>query len=205
MCSLRSIFSPSICCSEPQEFLRQNDNQQNISFSLPSRLDTEVLAVAVSLTTEAAMELWSAYKSGAGKPSAGTCSGSFQNILYHLKHMVSYGTFIPYETCLRFSSWFLSPVLTCVNLISAKSLQLYLTFCHSMGYSPPGSSVHRILQVRILEWIAISSSGESLQPREQTHISMSPALADGFFTTSATWQADSYPNPAWRDCFFTGA
>ena len=34
-----------------------------------------------------------------------------------------------------------------------------------------GSSVHGISQARILEWVAISSSGRSLQPREQTHVS----------------------------------
>ena len=126
--SPRFIFSPSVCCPESHEFLRQNDNQQKIPSSLPSRLDTEVLTVAVSLITAAAMELWSAYKSGEGKPSAGTCSGTFQNINYRMKHMVSYGAFIPYETCLRSFPWFLSPVLTCINLVSAKSLQLFLTF-----------------------------------------------------------------------------
>ena len=39
-----------------------------------------------------------------------------------------------------------------------------------MGCSPPGSSVHGILQARILEWIAISSFRGSSQPRDQTHI-----------------------------------
>ena len=33
--------------------------------------------------------------------------------------------------------------------------QSCLTLCDSMDYSPPGSSVHRILQARILEWVAI--------------------------------------------------
>ena len=33
--------------------------------------------------------------------------------------------------------------------------QLYPTLCDSKDYSPPGSSVHGILQERILEWIAI--------------------------------------------------
>ena len=37
--------------------------------------------------------------------------------------------------------------------------QSCLTLCHPMGCSPPGSSVHGILQARILEWVAISSSG----------------------------------------------
>ena len=36
------------------------------------------------------------------------------------------------------------------------------------NYNPPGSSVHGILQARILEWVAISSSRESSQPRDQT-------------------------------------
>ena len=36
--------------------------------------------------------------------------------------------------------------------------QLCLTLCDPMGYSPPVSSVHGILQARILEWIAMTSS-----------------------------------------------
>ena len=98
--------------------------------------------------------------------------------------------------------------------------------------SPPGSSVHEILQARILEWVAISSSRGSSRLRDQTHVIFffllflpwflshdplhlpaiesavegqkdllgshhwdkpmsfkSPALAGGFFTTSATWEA----------------
>ena len=52
----------------------------------------------------------------------------------------------------------------------------------------PGSSVHGILQARILEWIAMPSfSRGSSRPRDQTQGSlMSPALAGGFFMTSAT-------------------
>ena len=40
----------------------------------------------------------------------------------------------------------------------AKSLQSSMTLCDLMSYSPPGSSIHGILQVRILEWIAVPSS-----------------------------------------------
>ena len=39
--------------------------------------------------------------------------------------------------------------------------QLCLTVCDPMDYSLPGSSVHGILQARIVEWVAISSSRES--------------------------------------------
>ena len=40
-----------------------------------------------------------------------------------------------------------------------------------LDYSPPGSSVHGILQARILEWIAMLSSRGSSQPRNQTRVS----------------------------------
>ena len=42
--------------------------------------------------------------------------------------------------------------------------QLCLTLCDPMEYSLPDSSVHGILQTRILEWVAISFSRESFQP-----------------------------------------
>ena len=62
---------------------------------------------------------------------------------------------------------FLSPSPSCHDLVSfacvcAKLLQLCLTLWDPTDYSPPGSSVHGILQARILEWVAIpSSSGSS--------------------------------------------
>ena len=58
-----------------------------------------------------------------------------------------------------------------------------------MDCSPPGSSVHRILQARILEWVAIPSSKGDLsnQGIEPTSL-MSPAQAGKFFTTSTTWE-----------------
>ena len=42
--------------------------------------------------------------------------------------------------------------------------------CDPMDCSPPGSSVHGIFQVRILEWIAIFSSRWSSWHRDQTHV-----------------------------------
>ena len=44
------------------------------------------------------------------------------------------------------------------------------TLCDPMDYSPPGSSIHGILQARILEWVAMPSSRGSSQPRDQTFI-----------------------------------
>ena len=43
--------------------------------------------------------------------------------------------------------------------------QSCLTLCDPMDCSPTGSSVHVILQARMLEWVAISSSRQSSQPR----------------------------------------
>jgi len=55
-----------------------------------------------------------------------------------------------------------------------------------MDYSPPGSSVHGILQARILEWIAIPFSRGSFQPRNQTQVS---CIAGRFFTVRVTREA----------------
>ena len=52
--------------------------------------------------------------------------------------------------------------------------------CNPMDCSPPGSSVHGISQARILEWVDISFSRRSSQPRDQTR-------------ASPAWQVDSVP------------
>ena len=52
--------------------------------------------------------------------------------------------------------------------LAAKSCPL---FCDPMDCNPPGSSVHGITQARILEWVAISLSSVSSQPRDQTCVS----------------------------------
>ena len=50
-------------------------------------------------------------------------------------------------------------------------------------------SVHGILQVRILGWVAMPSSGDLSHPGMEPVSLMSPTLAGRFFTTSATWEA----------------
>ena len=57
-------------------------------------------------------------------------------------------------------------ILSHPNELCAKSLQSCLYLCDPMDCSLPGSSVHGILQERILEWIAMPSSRESFQPVE---------------------------------------
>ena len=48
----------------------------------------------------------------------------------------------------------------------AQSLQSCLSLCNPMDDSPPGSSIYGILQARILEWVAMSSSRGSSPPRD---------------------------------------
>ena len=77
----------------------------------------------------------------------------------------------------------------------AKLLQSCPTRYNLMGCSLPGSTIPGIVQARILEWVAMPSS----QPREDPGVFptqklnpcllVSPGLAGGVFTSSATWEA----------------
>ena len=61
-----------------------------------------------------------------------------------------------------------------------QSLQLYLTLCDSIDCSLLGSSVHGVLQARILEWVAMSPPGDLHDP--------------GIKPRSSTLQEDSLPS-----------
>ena len=77
-----------------------------------------------------------------------------------------------------------------ITLCVLSCFLLCLTPCDPTDCSPPGSSVHGILQTRILEWVAVPSSRGSSQPRDGTCIFLSlPAFAAGFFTTRPIWEA----------------
>ena len=62
-------------------------------------------------------------------------------------------------------SVFSNPACVCMCVQSCPIL------CEPMDYCPQSSSVHGILQARILEWIAISFSRGSSQARDRTHVS----------------------------------
>ena len=64
--------------------------------------------------------------------------------------------------------------------------QSCLTLCDPMEYSPPDSSVYRILQAQVLESVAIPFSRGSSGPRYWTQVSY---IADRFFTIWATMEA----------------
>ena len=54
--------------------------------------------------------------------------------------------------------------------------QLWPTVCDPMDCSPPGSSVHGLLQTRILEWVAISSSNLIIDTQNVIKIFSGPGL-----------------------------
>ena len=61
--------------------------------------------------------------------------------------------------------------------------------CVRLSSSPPGSSVHGILQVWILEWVAMPFSRESSDPGIKLTSPVSLALVGRFCTTRATWES----------------
>ena len=76
----------------------------------------------------------------------------------------------------RTNTWISTPVLRLVTWLCP-------THCDPTDCSSPGSSVHGILWARILEWVSVSSSRGSSQPRDQTQVSL---IAGGFSTVWTT-------------------
>ena len=74
---------------------------------------------------------------------------------------------------------------SCVCVCSVAQLCL---FCNHMDCSPQGSYVHGIIQARILEWAAISSSRGSSPPRDQTHVSYGSYIGRNILYHWATWE-----------------
>ena len=77
-------------------------------------------------------------------------------------------------------------VYVCVCYMCAELLRLCPALCDAMDHSSP---VYGILQARILEWVAIPSSGNLPDPGIKLVSLMSPALAGGFFATSTNLEA----------------
>ena len=115
-----------------------------------------------------------------------------ENLLYSTGNstqcsMVTKGIYV--DTCIHIVDSLCYTAETNTVCFCAKLLQSCPTLCNPVDHSLLGSSVHRILQARILKWVAMPFSRGSSRPRDRIPISQSPALAGGFFTTSATWEA----------------
>ena len=122
---------------------------------------------------------------------------SFSKISYYNNKLITTLLLPKYVECPFFSKFhvFLTRVLgttnkylegdrwrllgPCVSVLSRFS-RIQLTLYDSMDCSPPGSSVHGILEARILDWVTVPSS------RPPAHISYVSSLAPGFFSTSTT-------------------
>ena len=95
------------------------------------------------------------------------------------------------RVCIYFVHWYIPSLqnkayhMMCVCEVA----QSCLTLCAPMDCSPPGSSVHGILQARILEYAAISFSRGSSQPRDWTRVS---CIVGRCFTVWAWWALGIY-------------
>ena len=85
-------------------------------------------------------------------------------------------------------------VCVCVCVLVTQS---YLTLCDPMDCSPPGSSVHGILQARILEWNAITFSRGSSWSRDQIWVSW---IASRFFTIKTSNVTSQLGGRNWYLC-----
>ena len=82
------------------------------------------------------------------------------------------------------------------NLYKVLVIQSCPILCDPMDCSLPGSSVHGMLQVRILEWVAIPFSKRSFQPWDWTWVS---CIAGKFFTVWATREAARQKPPSGQE------
>ena len=82
--------------------------------------------------------------------------------------------------------------------------QSCMTLCDPMDCSLSGSSIHGIFQARALEWVAISFSRGSSQPRDQTQVSRIVGRRFTVWATNLLWKARTQEQPHWRRCIGWG-
>ena len=74
--------------------------------------------------------------------------------------------------------------------ICAPSLKVCLTLCNAVDYGPPGSSSHRVLQARILDWVACFYSGDSFRTHRWNPCLLSVSCVGRWICSGwATWEA----------------
>ena len=115
---------------------------------------------------------------------------SFQSFMTHvfIDHLIS-GTEVILPVVMAYD-WYVKvkvKLLSCVRL------------CDPVDHSPPGSSVHGILQARILEWVDISFSRGSSWPRDRTQVSH---IAGRCFNLWATREAHDWYVAIWKPLYY---
>ena len=86
-----------------------------------------------------------------------------------IKWLFCLSLFSQFPTTHYYSEQVKFPKTTMCLCLCAKSLQSCLTVCDPIDCSPPDSSLHGILQARILKWVAIPFSRRSSRRRDQTY------------------------------------
>ena len=125
----------------------------------------------------------------AGSPSHSPATLWFYTVVFTSMVPRPAASALPGNLCKKYR--FLYPTPGCVH---AKLLQSCPTLCKPVDHSLPGSSVHGILQARILDWFAIPSSEDLPDPGMEPESPMSPALAGRFLTTAPLGKP--HPRPA---------
>ena len=93
--------------------------------------------------------------------------------------------FLKSKQCMQMS---LNPVVPKDQWLCSVA-QLCLALCNPMDWSPRGSSVHRIIEARILEWVAISYCRGSSRPRDLICVSCISCIGRQILYHWATWEA----------------
>ena len=104
--------------------------------------------------------------------------------IFHFLNYILFSQLLPLWTI---HLQYVQVVSLCLGLsIGSVHAQSCLTLCDPMDCSLPGPSVHGVFQARMLEWVAISYSRRSSQPRDQGHVS---CIGRQILYHCATWEA----------------
>ena len=99
-------------------------------------------------------------------------------------HMYRHKWIYIYTHCMYMCIYIYIHTHVCIHIYAClcSVASVMSTLCYPTDYSLPGFSVHGISPARILDWVAISSSKGSSQPRDQTQVSWVSCIGR-FFTT----------------------
>ena len=121
---------------------------------------------------------------------------SFIIVFLGMDSGVSLPSFEVWPWCLPWANYLISQRLSfssvkfmCVCVCAHAHVLSCPTLCNPMDYSLPGSSVHGIMQARVLEQVATSFSSGSFRPRDWTHISCISCSGRWTLHHWATWKA----------------
>ena len=126
-----------------------------------------------------------------GKNTGVDCHVLLQDIFLNSQFQCYLGNLILGSSPVPFFLVSLFPVWHSI-FTSVLVTQLCLTLCNPTDCSLPDSSVHGILQIRIMEWVAIAFSRVFSLSMDRTWVS---CIAERFFTVWATREAHLYKNP----------